>query len=57
MYGILPRQLFFVAAVVYSGSWDFFYMADVNNFLLVNQIMLISSDIYFKPMFEWLSLT
>ena len=28
MYGILPRQLFFVAAVVYSGSWDFFYMAD-----------------------------
>ena len=24
MYGILPRQLFFVAAVVYSGSWDFF---------------------------------
>jgi len=35
MYGILPRQLFFVAAVVYSGSWDF-YMADVNNFLLMN---------------------
>jgi len=25
MYGILPRQLFFVAAVVYSGSWDFLY--------------------------------
>jgi len=23
MYGILPRQLVFVAAVVYSGSWDF----------------------------------
>ena len=23
-------------AVVYSGSWDFFYMADVTNFLLVN---------------------
>jgi len=36
MYGILPRQLFCVAAVLYSGSWDFFYMADVNNFLLVN---------------------
>jgi len=35
MYGILPRQLFFVAAVVYGGSWDF-YMADENNFLLVN---------------------
>ena len=25
MYGILPRQLFFVAAVVYSGPWDFLY--------------------------------
>ena len=25
MYGILPQQLFFVAAVVYSGSWDFLY--------------------------------
>ena len=24
MYGILLRQLFFVAAVVYSGLWDFF---------------------------------
>ena len=35
MYGILSRQLFFVVAVVCSGSWDF-YMADVNNFLLVN---------------------
>jgi len=23
MYGILLRQLFFVAVVVYSGSWDF----------------------------------
>ena len=35
MYGILLRQFFFVAAVVYSESRDF-YMADVNNFLLVN---------------------
>jgi len=25
MYGILPRQLFFVVAVVYSGSWDLLY--------------------------------
>jgi len=25
MYGILPQQLFFVAAIVYSGSWDFLY--------------------------------
>ena len=31
MYGILLRRLFFVAAVLYSGSC-FFYMADVNNF-------------------------
>ena len=36
MYDILPRQLFSVAAVVYSGVMGFFYMADVNNFLLVN---------------------
>jgi len=56
MYGILTRQLFFVAAAVYSGSWDFFYMADVNTFLLVNKIMLISPDISFKTVFEWLSL-
>jgi len=25
MYGILLRQLFFIAAVVYSGLWDFLY--------------------------------
>ena len=25
MYGILPRQRFFVAAVMYSGPWDFLY--------------------------------
>jgi len=56
MYGILLRQLIFVAAVVYSdGSWVF-YLADVNNFLLVNLIMFISPDVYFKTMFEWLSL-
>jgi len=33
-----------------------FYMADVNTSLLVNKIMLISPDISFKTMFEWLSL-
>ena len=33
-----------------------FYMADVNTFFLVNKIMLISPDIYFKTVFEWLSL-
>jgi len=36
MYGILLRQFFFVAAVMYSGSWDFFYIADLNIFLLLN---------------------
>ena len=35
MYSVLLQLLFFVVAVVYSGSRDF-YMADVNNFLLVN---------------------
>ena len=31
-------------------------MADVNSFVLVNKIMLISPDISFKTVFEWLSL-
>ena len=31
-------------------------MADVNNFLSVDLIILISPDIYFKTLFEWLSL-
>jgi len=31
-------------------------VADVNTFLLVNKIMLISPDISFKTVFEWLSL-
>jgi len=30
-------------------------MADVKNFVVVNKIMLISPDIYFKTVFEWLS--
>jgi len=38
------------------GHGIFFYMADVNNFLLVNKIMLIFVDIYFKTVFGWLSL-
>jgi len=25
MYGIMPQELFFVVAVVFSGSWDFLY--------------------------------
>jgi len=39
-----------------TGVMGFFYMADVNNFLLVNYIMFISPDIYFKTVFEWLCL-
>ena len=56
MYGILLRRVFFVAAVVYSRSWDFFYIADVNNFSSVEYIMLIFPNIYFKTVFEWLIL-
>ena len=54
MYGILPRQLFFVVTVVYSGSWDCSYGQCKE--LSVSELMLISPDIYFKPVFEWLSL-
>ena len=31
-------------------------MADVNNFLLLNSIMVICPDIFLKIVFEWLSL-
>jgi len=55
MYGILPQQVFFVAAVVYSGLWDFLYgrckelfVSELNNAYF--------PDIYFKTVFEWLSL-
>jgi len=34
-----------------------FNMADVNNFLLGNQTLLISADKYFETVFEWQSLT
>jgi len=55
MYGILPRQIFFAVAVVYSGSWDCLYGQCKEPF--VSELkMLISSDIYFKPVFELLSL-
>jgi len=40
---------------LYTVGHEIVYMANVNNFLLVNKIMLISPDIYFKPVFEWLS--
>jgi len=55
MYGILLRQLFFVAAVVYSGSWDFLYgrckqlfVSELNNAYFSRHL--------FKTVFEWLSL-
>jgi len=55
MYGILPRQLFFVAAVVYSGSWYFLY--DRCKQLFVSELNnVFSPDIYFKTVFEWQSL-
>jgi len=50
MYGILLRQISFVMAVECSRSCDF-YMADVNQLLLVNEITLISLDNYFKTVF------
>jgi len=57
MYGILPRQLFFVAAVVCSGSWDFLYCRCKQLFVSeLNNALLISPEIYFKTVFEWLSL-
>jgi len=53
MYGILLRQLFFVAAVVCSGSWDFLYCRCKQ--LFVSELNNASPDIYFKTMFEWQS--
>jgi len=54
-YGILLRLLFFVAAVVYSGSWDFLYgrckqlfVSELNNAYFSRHL--------FKTVFEWLSL-
>ena len=56
MYGILLRQLFFVAAVVYSGSWDFLYGRCKP--LLVGELnTAYFFRLYFKTVFKWLSLT
>jgi len=41
---------------LYTVGHEIVFMANVKNFLLVNKMMLISPDIYFKPVFEWLSL-
>ena len=46
IYGNLPRQIFFVAGVLYCGSWDFLYGRCKQ--LFVSELMLISPDIYFK---------
>jgi len=47
MYGILLRHLFFfVAAVVYSQLWDFFYMIDVNIFVSELNNAYFSREIY-----------
>jgi len=55
MYSILPGQLFFVVAVVYSGSWDFLYGQCKQ--LFDNELNeLISPDSYFKTVLEWLGL-
>ena len=43
MYGILPRQLFFVATVVYSRLWDF--LCGGCKHLFVSQVN--------KTVFEW----
>jgi len=56
MYGILPRQLFFVAADVCSGSWDFLYGRCKQLFVSELNIAYFSRHIYIKPVFEWLSL-
>jgi len=55
MCGILLRQLFFVVAVVYSGSWDFFY-GRCKQLFVIELKNASFSDIYFKTVLEWLSL-
>jgi len=54
MYDILTRQLFFVAAVVYSGLWDFLYGRCKQLFSELNNAYF--SRHLFKTVFEWLSL-
>jgi len=49
MYGILPQQLFFVAAVVYSGSWDFLYGRCKQRFVSELNNALISPEFILKP--------
>jgi len=57
MYGILLQHLFLCYSSCVQSIMGFFYMADVNVFLLVNYIMNIVPHKYFKTVFEWLSLT
>ena len=53
-YGILLRQ-FSLLWQLCTVAHGIFYMADINNLLLVSNIMIIFPDI-FKTAFEWLSL-
>jgi len=46
MYGILPRQHFFVVAVVYSESWDFSRKMFMPMHLSWSEVLI----------FQWLSL-
>jgi len=55
MYGILLQQLFFVAVVVYSGSWDFLYGQCKQRFVSELNNAYFSRH-FLKTMFEWLSL-
>jgi len=48
MYSILPRQLFFVAAVVYSGSWDFLYGRCTQFFVSELKICLFLQTFIYK---------
>ena len=56
MYGILLQHLFCYSSCVQSII-RFFYMADMNPFLLLNKIMNILPQKYFKTVYQWLSLT
>ena len=47
MCGILLRQLFFVVAVVYSGSWDFFYGRCKQLFVI--ELKMLLSQTFIDP--------
>jgi len=55
MYGILLQRHFLCSnscvVYVYSQLRDFFHIVDVDTFLLLNQIMRILADKYFKAVY------